>query len=308
MRDGGIEVMAERKLVYVSESSVLEARSSYPVLRKLNGMSGFGIFSMLVASVIFSLLYVNSGALGFEIGSGYIWILGLLLFGYSVLVSGVVSVVVWGMMFLIGARESRLGYVDVLRFGILVASVVNLTSYLFWFEVVSLDFWYMFYIGLTSLILMFVVWSWNMYLLGIRYIERCEKSGYVLSDEEFEKRFGASSDLANSINSSNSSDVSSALSSESDQFVEDTRSEAEKRGYDVDENGFILPTEANRELANRDRREGIDVKNLANQVADYRNGSGDVIADASSPEGSNESTESIESENSERVEKSDEQK
>lgn len=282
------------KKSYLMESAVEEFERGGRVHKFIGGLSGFSVLGVLVMGVLVAFLGFSEEALGFAVGFPFRVVLGVLLMGYVLLVVSVVSIVVWGIMSFFGGRSYGISYVRVLRAGIVIGSLSLASVYVFWFGVLNLDNWSYLYMVMVTMLLMSAMWSSLVYERGMSYVTELRKSGYVLTDDEFNERFGSGEVVG------------------SDGLVDeqDDRSEAEIRGYDVDEHGFILPTERNRnlKLSNRDRREGIDVNNLANQVADYRNGSGDVIEDTSSPEGSNESTESIESENSERVEKSDEQK
>ena len=223
------------------ETAVAEYERSGRVHRWVSGLSGFSLLGMLVLGVFLSFLGFSEDSLGFEVGYSGRLMLGILLMGYVLLVVAVVSVVVYVMTSLFGGRSYGIGYVRVLRAGVFIGSVSLLSTYVFWFGVLNLDNWSYLYLSMVSLLLMGVMWSSLVYERGLSYLSELRKSGYVLSDEEFRDRFG---------------------SGDAEEFVEELdaegigsgKSEAELRGYDVDEHGFILPTDRNRNLKLAERR------------------------------------------------------
>lgn len=226
------------KKSYLMESAVEEFERGGRVHKFIGGLSGFSVLGVLVLGVLVAFLGFSEAALGFAVGFPFRVVLGVLLMGYVLLVVSVVSVVVWGIMSIFGGRSYGISYVRVLRAGIVIGSLSLVSVYVFWFGVLNLDNWSYLYMVMVTMLLMSAMWSSLVYERGMSYVAELRKSGYVLTDDEFNERFGEG-DLVGS-----------------DEVVEqDKRSEAEIRGYDVDEHGFILPTERNRNLKLAERRE-----------------------------------------------------
>lgn len=227
------------KKSYLMESAVEEFERGGRVHKLIGGLSGFSVLGILVLGVLVAFLGFSEEALGFAVGFPFRVVLGVLLMGYVLLVVSVVSVVVWGIMSIFGGRSYGISYVRVLRAGIVIGSLSLVSVYVFWFGVLNLDNWSYLYMVMVTMLLMSAMWSSLVYERGMSYVSELRKSGYVLPDAEFNERFGEG-DLVDS----------------GEVVEQDKRSEAEIRGYDVDEHGFILPTERNRNLKLAERREG----------------------------------------------------
>ena len=226
------------KKSYLMESAVEEFERGGRVHKFIGGLSGFSVLGILVMGVVIAFLGFSEEALGFAVGFPFRVVLGVLLMGYVLLVVSMVSVVVWGIMSIFGGRSYGISYVRVLRAGIVIGSLSLVSVYVFWFGVLNLDNWSYLYMVMVTMLLMSAMWSSLVYERGMSYVSELRKSGYVLTDDEFNERFGFGDEVG------------------SGEVVEqDKRSEAEIRGYDVDEHGFILPTERNRHLKLAERRE-----------------------------------------------------
>lgn len=228
------------KRSYLKASAVEEFERSGRVHKFMGGLNGFLLLGILVMGVLVAFLGFSEEALGFVVALPFRVVLGVLLMGYVLLVVSVVSVVVWGIMSLFGGRSYGISYVRVLRAGIVIGSLSLVSVYVFWFGVLNLDNWSYLYMVMVTMLLMGAMWSSLVYERGMSYVAELRKSGYVLPDDEFSDRFGE-------VN---------VVDSEEVVVQQDDRSEAEIRGYDVDEHGFILPTERNRNLKLAERREG----------------------------------------------------
>lgn len=248
------------KKSYLMESAVEEFERGGRVHKFIGGLSGFSVLGILVMGVLVAFLGFSEEALGFAVGFPFRVVLGVLLMGYVLLVVSVVSVVVWGIMSIFGGRSYGISYVRVLRAGIVIGSLSLVSVYVFWFGVLNLDNWSYLYMVMVTMLLMSAMWSSLVYERGISYVAELRKSGYVLTDDEFNERFGEG-DLVGS----------------EDAVEQDKRSEAEIRGYDVDEHGFILPTERNRNLKLAERREGSISSSSSSSIEEIK---GDSVSDS----------------------------